>query len=74
MKKYIFMAAAMLLAMASCTNEVEELNVAKKTVKLTATLSNGAETRATYTDNEGLKASWDATETITVLSLNASEG
>lgn len=73
MKKYIFMAAAMLLAMASCTNEVEEQTVAKKkTVTLTATLSNGDETRATYVDNNGLKATWDATETITVLSLDAS--
>lgn len=73
MKKYIFMAAAMLLAMASCTNEVEEQTVAKKkTVTLTATLSNGDETRATYVDDNGLKATWDATETITVLSLDAS--
>lgn len=72
MKKYIFMAAAMLFAMASCTNEVEEQNVAKKIpVKLTATLSEGPETRATYTDNAGLKASWDATEKITVVSLDA---
>lgn len=83
MKKILFVAAVALLAFSSCNKDknapTANIEGEKIQMNLTATLEGGkvdGETsdakRISYTDNSGLKGTWDATETITVVSLDAS--
>ncbi|MCQ2130691.1 MAG: hypothetical protein MJY94_04800 [Bacteroidales bacterium] len=68
-KAFVIFAAAAVLA--SCAKEASV--VTKSTpMTLTATLAADPETKVTYTDDSGLKASWEATETMSVISINGS--
>lgn len=71
MKKILFPAVAAVIlstAIISCTKEIESVAPVPQTVTLTATIGDPA-SKITYTEESGLKGSWDAEEAITVVSI-----
>lgn len=74
MKKIFYTSIASLLFCA-CSNEVEQIESAKKGVELTmsATIGKSAETRTTYTrETVGMTVDWEAEEAITLISFDDS--
>lgn len=70
MKRSIIIVAA-IAALVSCTKETS--NETKSTpITITATIAADPDTKVTFTDDSGLKASWGATETMSVISINGS--
>ena len=67
MKKIILFAAIASAMFVSC---VKETAVEQKPIQLTLTASfEDLSTRASYTDNQGLKMSWDAEEAISIVTV-----
>ena len=66
MKRLFILAAAVLMVLPSCT---KEQNGQQDAIQLTLTAKIASPTKASYTDDNGIKMSWDATERISIVTF-----
>lgn len=76
MKKIYLVLGVALCGLASCTIQDvvtdSTLDCAKIPMTLTASFAGDSNTKVSFTDNSGLKGTWDANETLSVISCDGS--